>query len=114
MEMEKQERYDKKAIGKRIQNLRKSLGISRREMAAKIGKAEKYYADIERGYCGMSLDTLIDISDCLHITLDYIILGEEDTGVSSSELENILFYIKGCDETRRKKALQLLRIYLSE
>ena len=114
MEMEKQERYDKKAIGKRIQNLRKSLGISRREMAAKIGKAEKYYADIERGYCGMSLDTLVDISNCLNITLDYIILGEKDRGTPSTELESILFYMKDCDETRRKKALQLLRIYLSE
>lgn len=114
MTMQKQERYDKKAIGKRIRTQRENMGISRQEIAGRIGKAEKYYADIERGYCGMSLDTLVDISNCLHITLDYIILGEKDMGTSSTELESILFYMKDCDETRRKKALQLLRIYLSE
>ena len=57
--------YDKLAVGRRIRGRRKELGISRQELASQIGKTEKYYADIERGYCGMSLDTMIDIAGCL-------------------------------------------------
>ena len=46
--------YNKTAAGQRIRSCRERLGLSRQKMAEQIGKAEKYYADIERGYCGMS------------------------------------------------------------
>ena len=54
--------YDRVEAGERIRRQREKLGIQRREVADRIGKAEKYYADIERGYCGMSLDTMVDIA----------------------------------------------------
>ena len=69
--------YNKTAAGQRIRSCRERLGLSRQKMAEQIGKAEKYYADIERGYCGMSLETMIEISECLGLTLDYMIFGEE-------------------------------------
>ena len=47
-------------------------------MAEQIGKAEKYYADIERGYCGMSLETMIQIAGCLGTTLDYLVFGRKE------------------------------------
>lgn len=80
--------YEKSAAGRRIRRRRETLGITRHEIAQKIGKAEKYYADIERGYCGMSLDTMINIADCLGITLDYLVFGEaaEKDGAVSERL----------------------------
>ena len=50
--------YNRAAAGARIRSCRERLGLSRQRMAERIGKAEKYYADIERGYCGMSLETM--------------------------------------------------------
>ena len=106
--------YDRAAAGLRIRGCRERLGISRQEMAQRIGKAEKYYADIERGYCGMSLDTMIDIADSLGLTLDYLVRGREpDSGVSQ-EAARVLFYLEGCSESRQKKAAELLKVYLSE
>ena len=32
------------------------------EVAGKIGRAVHYYGDIERGTCGMSIETLLDLS----------------------------------------------------
>lgn len=114
MEQRKQ-LYDKNAAGIRIRSSRERLGISRQEMAHRIGKAEKYYADIERGYCGMSLETMIGIADSLGITLDYLVLGKEQgkDGVSQ-EAARLLFYLENCSESRQKKAVELLRVYLSE
>ena len=83
-------------------------------MAERIGKAEKYYADIERGYCGMSLDTMIGIAECLGITLDYMIFGEQEKQELPEDSKSILFYLGNCDEKKRKKAMELLRVYLSE
>ena len=111
---EKMRIYDKNGVGNRIRNRRQSLGISRRRMAEQIGKAEKYYADIERGYCGMSLETMIQIAGCLGTTLDYLVFGRKEEGGLPEETKSILYYLESCDEERRKKARELLQVYLSE
>ena len=112
--VQKRKLYDKNGIGDRIRNRGQSLGISRTKIAEQIGKAEKYYADIERGYCGMSLETMIQIADCLGTTLDYIVLGKEKEKGLPEERKSILFYLEKCDAERRKKASELLQVYLSE
>ena len=106
--------YDKAAVGQRIRDQRKRLGISRSEMAEHIGRAEKYYADIERGYCGMSVETMICIADTLGLSLDYLILGKGEGKEVPKEAKSILVYLGSCSEKRRKKAVELLQLYLSE
>lgn len=68
--------YDRKAVGKRLQGKRKQQGWSRKYVAEKIGLVEKYYADIERGTCGMSIETLIALTDLYGFTMDALIYGE--------------------------------------
>ena len=70
--------YDAKATGMRIKALRKQFGNSREEIAGKIGRSAKFYADIERGICGMSLDTLLDLADLYSVSLDYLVFGKEN------------------------------------
>ena len=106
--------YSRSEVGRRIRSRRKELGLSRQEIAEQIGKAEKYYADIERGYCGMSLDTMIDIAGCLGVTLDYLVFGEEDGNELAEDSRALLFYLNSCEDRKRRKAVELLRVYLSE
>lgn len=70
--------YDAKATGMRIKMLRKQFGNSREEIAKRIGRSAKFYADIERGICGMSLDTLLDLADLYAVSLDYLVYGREN------------------------------------
>ena len=67
--------YDRKAAGIRIREKRRQLGITMKEAAEKLGRVPTYYADIERGNCGMSVETMIAISRLYHMSLDYLILG---------------------------------------
>ena len=111
---QKKQLYSRIEAGDRIRSRRKQLGLTRKEMAEQIGKAEKYYADIERGYCGMSLDTMIEIADSLGLTLDYLVFGNDGREESERESDSIQLLVRGCDEKRRKKAVELLKIYLAE
>ena len=111
---EKKQTYDKIAAGKRIRECRKKLGFSRKKIAEKLGKTEKYYGDIERGYCGMSVETMTNIANCLGISLDYLVLGEEDGQELPEDMRRLFLYLQKCDEKKRKKALELLKVYLSE
>ena len=64
--------YDRLAAGERIREKRNLLGFTQDEMAEKIDRAAKYYADIERGSCGMSVETLMALSETLDMSLDYM------------------------------------------
>ena len=71
--------YDRQAVGERLLERRRQLGWSRRFLAERIGLAEKYYADIERGYCGMSIETLMALTQLMGFSMDALICGEEGT-----------------------------------
>ena len=111
---QKKQLYNRSAAGERIRNRREKMGLSRQKMAAQIGKAEKYYADIERGYCGDVSGN--DDSNCgisgLHTRLSDF-RGKRRERITG-RLKTILFYLGKCYEKKRKKAMELLQVYLSE
>ena len=73
----KREAYDRLAVGDRIRKKRVQLGFSQDEVAERIDRAPKYCSDIERGTCGMSTETMLAISECLDMSLDYMMFGEQ-------------------------------------
>lgn len=79
MKAKKSERatYDRRVVGLRLKKNRKQLGWSRGYVAEQIGIVEKYYADIERGTCGMSIETMLALAQLYRISLDEFIYGEE-------------------------------------
>ena len=70
--------YDRVAAGNRLRNRRIQFNWNRREAAQRCGLTEKYYSDLERGSCGMSVETLITLSELYGFTLDYLIRGENE------------------------------------
>ena len=109
--------YDRKAVGKRIRENRRQLGITMKEAAEKLGKVPTYYADIERGSCGMSVETMLAISSLYHMSLDYLILGqgekeEEDGQVYSEEMEVVCQLLNHVSKKERIYAAKVLRTFL--
>ncbi len=95
-------------IGIRIRKQREYLGLKREELAEKIEVTTKFCADIELGVKGMSLQTLLNISDTLKISTDYILKGE-DANSSTSEIHRMLAV---CENDKLKTAEELLKIFL--
>lgn len=111
--------YDRIAAGDRIRQRRLLLGMTQEELAEKIGRAYKYCQDIERGSCGMSIETLILLSSSLNVTMDYIIYGYEDTEPKTPEqlleMEAVEELLGHCSEKKRSYALdpsRALKIFL--
>ena len=108
--------YNRIETGKRIRERRLILGMTLEEIANQIGRVPKYCADIERGTCGMSIETMIAFSTILQLPLDYMIFGnasEEDKELFYHETFAMMKQIEHCPEHIRKDALQILRLYLS-
>ncbi len=112
--------YDRKAAGMRIREKRRQLGITMKEAAEKLGRVPTYYADIERGNCGMSVETMIAISRLYHMSLDYLILGKEDDGRKDTvkeisrmeETEAVYQLLNNVSKRERMYAAKVLRTFL--
>lgn len=107
--------YDREAVGRRIREKRTILGLTQEELSERIGRVPKYCADIERGNCGMSIETMLALCDVLNMTPDYLFFGEmseSDKEIQTSETEAILSMLDKCSPAKRHYALELLKLYL--
>ena len=111
--------YDRKAAGIRIREKRRQLGITMKEAAEKLGRVPTYYADIERGNCGMSVETMIAISRLYHMSLDYLILGKEENQPGAEkdvsrteETEAVYQLLNNVSKRERMYAAKVLRTFL--
>ncbi|MBD5509699.1 MAG: helix-turn-helix transcriptional regulator [Lachnospiraceae bacterium] len=111
------ETYDRLAAGDRIRLKRTLLGLTQEEMAEKINRATKYYADIERGSCGMSIETLMSLSTSLDMSLDYIIYGktsdEKEEKKNREETTAIIGMLDSSDIRTRQYALNMLKLFFA-
>ena len=108
--------YDRLAVGERLRLKRTLLGMTQDEIAEKINRASKYYADIERGSCGMSTETLLALSHVLNMSIDYIIFGvttKDNDMIHTNEVMAIMSLLDSCTTKRRKYALDLLKLFIA-
>ena len=75
---------DMLGIGQRIRKQREQLGYTRERLAELLDVTPKFCSDIELGVKGMSIKTLINISQTLRLPTDYILFGSNTMEVESS------------------------------
>jgi transcriptional regulator with XRE-family HTH domain len=85
---------DYEALGKRIRNQRRLLGMTQEELSERVGVSCSFIGHIERGSRKLSLETLVHISDALNISCDALL---QDSLNSDRSLETT-----GMTERNRK------------
>ena len=108
--MKVKDSYDRIAVGLRLAERRKQYGWSRSFVAKKIGIVEKYYADIERGYCGMSIDTLIELTKLYGFTMDGLIYGDGNRKMEKNDV--LLKNLETLSPDAQDYCLQMLLLFM--
>lgn len=62
-------------LGKRISKRREQIKIKQNALAEAIGISNNYLSSIERGKEKPSLEILVRICNALHVTPDYLLMG---------------------------------------
>lgn len=75
--------YDVQKSAERIRDLRTSSNLTQSEAAERMGFSLSGYRKLERGQNGGSVDSLIMVADYYHISLDYLVYGEERDYINS-------------------------------
>lgn len=71
------------SIGDRIRDLRDRRDLKQDELAKKIGVSRQVLSNWERGYTPADTEGIAKLAKILEVSVDYIIRGKEDDGISS-------------------------------
>ena len=74
----------KHEMGKRLEKVRESRGMTREEAAEKAGISTKFLYEVERGKKGISSQTVVRLAKTLSVSCDYLLVGEETMVMESS------------------------------
>ncbi len=63
-------------VGARISSQRNKLGLKQQDIYETMSISQNHYSRIENGHVGISIEKLIQLSDILNISIDYILTGK--------------------------------------
>ena len=96
-------------IGHRLRMRRTELGLTREKMAELADIGTGYYGQLEVGTSQMSVDTLIKLSRAMHLSMEYIILGDlEEKG----DLTGVQDLLAQCTKREVHLAEEVLKLFL--
>lgn len=80
--------FNPKDFGKRLQLARKAAGLTQQELADIVSVDRKHISHLECGERCCSIDLLVDFSEVLSVSTDYLLKGDR-TG-HAAELDSII------------------------
>ena len=102
--MTKQQRI---AIGQRLRQQRNKLHLTREQFAELADIGAGYYGQIEVGTSQMSIDTLIKVAKASRLSMEYILLGEDDPAADLPALHAMRAHCTPRELRLAEKVLQL-------
>ena len=79
-------------IGERIKKSREAANYTQETFAEQLDVSIQYVSDLERGFVGTSIPTLIKICNVLNVSSDYLLYGQNpqtDTSFIMSKLNQL-------------------------
>ena len=96
-----------KDIGKRIQKIRKQQGISQATLAERVNISTPYLSDIENGKVSYGITILMDITEALQISADWL-LRSNTPMTNSIQIEEVNNILSDCTPDEAESLLHLL------
>ena len=97
-------------IGKRIQSRRKQLMFTQEQLAEMMNVSIQMVSNLERGNKAIRIDNLINLSQILDISTDYILTGKETT----DDIQALTARIAQLPEKERKMVEMLVEFCLTD
>ena len=92
---------DYEALGKRISNARKQIGITQEALGEQLNMTRKHISVIETAITRPSLDTLVDIANALNVSADDLLVDSltHSASTADSEIHRLLL---DCNTTEQE------------
>lgn len=94
------------AMGQRLRNCRLSSGLTQERLSELLDISVKHYSEVERGITGLSVEKLIQLSNILGISLDYLLKGDKNSETIPVQIADIYH---SCPQEKLGYFLEVLR-----
>lgn len=113
--MKKDIKKQRKELGERIRNIRRSAGFTQEKLGEKADLSYKYISELERGQVNVSIDSLIRIADAVGVKIGDL-FSKEKTEIQKVFIKekNPLSKLSPQDRQQIKHALKLLNKVFSK
>lgn len=95
---------DRKLLGKRIREERLRSGLTQEQLAEQINVSTTYIGLIERGERAVTLEKIILLANCLHVTIDTLL---NDFIPTSDSIDNVQLLSLWNSATQEQRAIIL-------
>ena len=96
-------------VGNRIRIEREKFDMTRENLSELLNLSPYFLGQIERGERRMSINTLINITECLHVSIDYLFFERVNINVNNDILHSL---INKCSEKEIKVIERLIKLLL--
>jgi len=96
-------------IGNRIRIEREKFDMTREKLSELLNLSPYFLGQIERGERKMSINTLINISECLHVSIDYLFFERVNANTNNNILHSL---INKCSEKEIKVIEAVIKLLL--
>ena len=97
-------------MGKRIQNRRKQLALTQEQLAEMMNVSIQMVSNLERGNKAIRIDNLVNLSQILKVSTDYILTGKE----TADDMNALTSRIAQLSTKDRKMIEMLVEYYQTE
>jgi transcriptional regulator with XRE-family HTH domain len=98
--------YDK--VGRRIKNMRLKQHIKQADLADLVGVSHTYMSEIERGQTRVGLEILVNISETLKVSVDYLV-GRKNNDIVAKYGKEIADLVSDCSPDEKKYYIAMLK-----
>lgn len=102
---------DNREIGARIRLARRDAGLTQEKLAEKIGVSTVFVSQLESGSRAPGLETLVKLSQTLHVSLDLLVLAARP---AETRKRVLLRWCRGARPGQRMLAVSLVRSLFAE
>lgn len=89
---------DRVSLGKRIREERIRSGLTQEQTAEYINVSTTYVGMIERGERSVTLEKLILLAECFHVTIDFLLQDVLPTTSSANERQMLALWHSASDD----------------
>ena len=104
---------DAQKVGKRIQEVRKSRGLTQAELAQMLDLSTKYISNVECGFKTPKLNTFVSIANALQCDADMILSDVLDV-TTRQESGNISKALLALPIEEQRRILHILEVMIEE